>query len=134
MDRQNNKEIDYKKAQIYLKFVSWAMIVGAVFSFGLGFDDFRLLGVQTTSFIFPYFFNLFCIGVSIFQIFAAAALMKARIWAKKSLYILLGLRLVFSVFDYFELLSALILLVCLIFVLLPGTCGRLFEKKTAVEA
>lgn len=129
---EEQKRLPKEKALKYLQVISWAVIAGAVFTLGLGFDDFRILGQRTTSFIFPYFFNLFSIAASIFQVFVGLALGKAKIWARPALFSLLGLRLLFALFDYFELAGALILLVCSIFVLLSGFCGQLFEKQSAL--
>ena len=122
-----NKSWDRDKAIDQLKISSILVIVGGVIGLLMSGDDFVALGARRTSFVFPYFYNILLIGISIFQIVVGVKLKDMETWTRVAVFSIFAARLLLGFYDYGEVLAAFITLGYVVNVLKPSKSGWLFK-------
>jgi hypothetical protein len=100
-----------EKAAKFLKIVSGIVIISGIMGVILSIDGFVMLGKRGSAFIFPYFFDVIGLALSVFQIYLGGRVFPAcRPWMKTALFTVIVLRFLLGIFDGLEVLIAIALL------------------------
>jgi len=118
-----------EKVAKHHKIVSSLLIFSGIPALYLSFDDIIILGNSLSAFIFPYFYNYFCLFLSFFQIYTAICFFYKQNWAKNAIVLILIIRLLMGYYDMLEVISSILILPYLLYIIPNARIGNLFKKN-----
>ncbi|MFH2137178.1 MAG: hypothetical protein ABII88_01550 [Candidatus Omnitrophota bacterium] len=117
-----------EKATKQVKIASGLVVIGGIVGLYMALDDFISLGANTSSFVFPYLFNIIMIILSIFQIFVGIVLKELNNWTRLAVFGIFAARIFLGYFDSWEIIAAFALLGYAAYVLRPAKAGWIFRS------